>query len=402
MPKNMIQRGNNWEANLQVPADVKGILKRSVFRESCGTGDLTRAEPIAMQLVAGWKQQIAVARQNPDAAALSVYNAGLEHRAAEEAGEYADERTGMTHADAWLTNYFLDTQPPSKHSYYLNLFAGRTGLPLLAFMEQWIADEYDKPRTCTEARLAVNTLLPHMPTFNDITTVNAQRWVNSETRAKKTVQKAAGFMGSYYKWLVANEKIVPTVNPFAPGQIVYPKKLKAKQPWKPFTDKDMRLVLELVRESGDEELERVFDIARYTGMRLAEASRCERTEPEDWEGVAGLYLREAKTEAGIRWVPIARGLKLPNPLSPANDMAVGKRFGRLIRPHIGDKKKVFHSIRKWCVTKLEQADISEGIAADLVGHEKQTITFGVYSGGSSVKQLKKAVGVLEKANKALE
>ena len=37
-------------------------------------------------------------------------------------------------------------------------------------------------------------------------------------------------------------------------------------------------------------------------------------------------------------------------------------------------------------TKLEQADVSESVTADIVGHEKKTITYGLYSGGSSMAQ----------------
>ena len=48
------------------------------------------------------------------------------------------------------------------------------------------------------------------------------------------------------------------------------------------------------------------------------------------------------------------------------------------------------------MTELERAGISEGIAADLVGHEKPNITYNVYSGGSSIEQLSRAVEVLER------
>ena len=41
--------------------------------------------------------------------------------------------------------------------------------------------------------------------------------------------------------------------------------------------------------------------------------------------------------------------------------------------------------------------MSEGIAADLVGHEKQSMTYGVYSGGSKLTQLANAVAVLDEA-----
>ena len=74
--------------------------------------------------------------------------------------------------------------------------------------------------------------------------------------------------------------------------------------------------------------------------------------------------------------------------------AVGKRFGRLKRLVLQDgdsRSKCFHSIRKFVVTTLEQAGISEGIAADLVGQEKPNITYNVYSNGSSVAGLRQAI-----------
>ena len=47
---------------------------------------------------------------------------------------------------------------------------------------------------------------------------------------------------------------------------------------------------------------------------------------------------------------------------------------------------MFHSFRKTVVTLLEQAGISENLAADIVGHEKPRITRGLYSDSSSLGQ----------------
>lgn len=71
---------------------------------------------------------------------------------------------------------------------------------------------------------------------------------------------------------------------------------------------------------------------------------------------------------------------------------LGKRFGRL-KTAMGFKgrAKVFHSIRKTVRTQLEQAGVSEGMAADILGHEKQTMTYGLYSAGSSLKQKQQAM-----------
>ena len=39
--------------------------------------------------------------------------------------------------------------------------------------------------------------------------------------------------------------------------------------------------------------------------------------------------------------------------------------------------------------------MAEGITADIIGHEKQTMTYGLYSGGTSVGQRKEAVDAFE-------
>jgi hypothetical protein len=41
-------------------------------------------------------------------------------------------------------------------------------------------------------------------------------------------------------------------------------------------------------------------------------------------------------------------------------------------------------VRKTVATLLEDAGCPEGVAADLLGHDKPTITYGLYSGGSSM------------------
>ena len=55
----------------------------------------------------------------------------------------------------------------------------------------------------------------------------------------------------------------------------------------------------------------------------------------------------------------------------------------------------FHSTRKTVSTQLERAGVSEGISADILGHEKQTMTYGLYSGGSSLEQKAAAVGLID-------
>lgn len=52
---------------------------------------------------------------------------------------------------------------------------------------------------------------------------------------------------------------------------------------------------------------------------------------------------------------------------------------------------VFHSIRKTVATLLENAGVLENVAADLLGHEKPRITYGLYSGGASMEVKRAAI-----------
>jgi len=70
---------------------------------------------------------------------------------------------------------------------------------------------------------------------------------------------------------------------------------------------------------------------------------------------------------------------------------LSKRFGRMKADMGFGADQVFHSIRKTVITLMEQAGVPEGITADIVGHEKATMTYGLYSEGSSLSQKLEAI-----------
>jgi len=67
------------------------------------------------------------------------------------------------------------------------------------------------------------------------------------------------------------------------------------------------------------------------------------------------------------------------------------RFGRLKSAEGYNSHHVFHSIRKTFVTLLENAGISENVTADIVGHEKPRITYGLYSGGTALNLMRESI-----------
>jgi integrase len=70
---------------------------------------------------------------------------------------------------------------------------------------------------------------------------------------------------------------------------------------------------------------------------------------------------------------------------------IGQRFTQLKRMHGFRREIVFHSIRKTVATMLENAEVPENAAADILGHEKPRITYGLYSGGTSLALKQEAI-----------
>ena len=80
-------------------------------------------------------------------------------------------------------------------------------------------------------------------------------------------------------------------------------------------------------------------------------------------------------------------------------MPAVKRFSRYMRALgvavvvEGKRRSLinFHSFRRWFVTKAEHAGQPENIIASVVGHKRQGMTLGVYSGGPNAAQFRACV-----------
>ncbi len=166
----------------------------------------------------------------------------------------------------------------------------------------------------------------------------------------------------------------------------------------PFEPAEVVSLLEAARERGDDQLADLIRLAMYTGARREElcSLRAEHVSDGHFEIVA------SKSAAGVRTVPIHRELAqtMARLVDQSKDGyvlsglaanrngdrgdAIGKKFSRLKKAMGFDDRYVFHSIRKTVVTILENAGVPENVVADIVGHEKTTMTYGLYSGGVSL------------------
>ncbi len=164
-----------------------------------------------------------------------------------------------------------------------------------------------------------------------------------------------------------------------------------------------------------EDLTEVMLVALYTGMRLNEiaALTCDRIKEEG--GVRFIDVDDAKTPAGIRKVPLhprlgwlfararnsnGEGRVWPKFVPEGPGRKPGGDAGKLFSAHkqrlgFADRRKAFHSFRKNVVGQLERARVPQNEVAQLVGHEKQGLTFGVYGQQMSLERLAEIVALIE-------
>lgn len=401
---NINQRSNGiWQAELQVPADVRKVIGKRSFRKSLGVRDKRHAQIEAAPLLNEWQRQIDLARLDPNALLEEFAVARARDLNNQARGEKPSPDTGATQTSAYIDDYFDSVQdhlPPSELRRLMRIFDGREGIPLPTWAEQWVT-EYDRPRTRTEAKKAMSEAVEYFPTVDDLLVPNVYIWwdaMASTGLALKTAQKRTGFLSEYIKWL-KQKSLIPhdTLNPFTHPDLKWPKKLKKKQGYMPLTNDEVLVLFDAARASGDEMLAMYIDIARHTGLRLAEIGSLSDASVVNAHGIDCFRVKpEAKTEkSSNRLVPIAPALSDRYDFSEFNlsgtDNAVGKRFGRLKKTLLengGSRRKCFHSIRKTFVSICEDAEILEAKVADVVGHEKQTMTYGVYSGGTAVVKMR--------------
>jgi integrase len=151
--------------------------------------------------------------------------------------------------------------------------------------------------------------------------------------------------------------------------------------------------------------------AAYTGARREEIALLRVS---DLEGDV-LRIREGKTAAAVRSVPAhpallpvlkrlaktsSDGYLLPGLITGGEDAKrghmIGKRFSYLIRKAgFSDTALTFHTLRNAFMQRCEEAGVPESTAKLIVGHSRQSLTYGTagngYSPGVGVDTLRREV-----------
>ncbi len=423
---NIERRRNVWYATLHVPVDVQHTIGKSKFFQSLKTTDKRIAEVRAAPLIAQWKARIADARgsSDPFIDRAMMWRQELE-----------------TNPNPEAVSDFIEDEAKKleeKHGQGMgaSFHAVATGRqqPLRPLYTEWIAQLTLAPKTVGQMQSDIAHLVGHFGTIEAITPVSVREWIKKLMQDKpasqgvaatkgytsSSIKRIISFANNFWRYLQENEIASIDSNPFKVpsfakssgkkllvevAKITGASELTSKGGWIPFKPEEVVTILNAANAKGDYELSDLIQFGMYTGARIEELCALKLTECS----LSELRITDSKTEAGIRRVPVHSELiEIVKRLKETSkdgyllsgltfnkygdrSNAIGKRFGRLKKSLGFPDKKVFHSIRKTLVTMLEDAGVSENLTADIVGHEKPRITYGLYSGGHSVERMKGAI-----------
>nr|WP_211245047.1 tyrosine-type recombinase/integrase [Thalassotalea mangrovi] len=147
----------------------------------------------------------------------------------------------------------------------------------------------------------------------------------------------------------------------------------------------------------------LFELGVFTGCRISELCNLRVKNIVTQGDIIAIDIEKGKNSSATRTIPLTTelGLRVKSHAESKQDddllldltpKDASRWFSRIKRANIStDRTKCFHSFRAMFSTALQRAEVNELKAAALVGHARgKTMTYGYYSRGYELEQLKEA------------
>jgi integrase len=439
-PKDYLKlRGRTWYIQVSIPARLrKAAGGKSEYVKSLKTRDLNEAERRKHSYVAAFKRRLAslehrkAAAQAP-AELAELYEKALAWREAMEKyeGKVLLYEGGDPDKPHYATDEFLSQiaaeaedfaeQHGDKAATAFFRIAKGEGTPIREHVETWLAEESDRlaGQTIAQHRTVLRSFLSSVgegALIQDVDQRKAGEYVShlrlpTTGLSRQTAKRYVSSLSAYWKWLKARGRA--TINPWL-GQELGKKsgrgKAKGRQQWS--DDALVKVLTASYTPRYTEILHDVVRLALVTGARLDELCALRPEDVQKREDGWWLTIREGKTEAAVRDVPVhERVVHVLNrrkregqrylferlvPGGPDNKRSwnVSKAFGHYTRRlELGEERRVFHALRNTFIEVMEAAEVPESTVKLIVGHARQSMTYGRYSKGQRV-QLRDAINKL--------
>lgn len=407
------KRHNTWYARMGIPSAARPILGRIEFVKSLETTSKATAQSRAVVYIAQWKEQIAAAVSGD-----TIKQEANWWRTAYENAASNDDFDTLTLViqDRAEDIERKGSQADAKRFYEL---ATGKAVDLSEHLESWfevrkteVSEKYAYTSRQRVSRMAERFKLSTAVNRKDVIA-----WIEEQRSelAVITVRKIIKSCDEYWKYLQARELLEEGVSPFESHTIKAKPKESIYKDMQPYSKSEVVNLHRQAVSKKKDNLALAIRMGAYTGFRQDEICQLTVDDVVDVEGIRCLTLRDSKTKAGHRTVPIAEKLlPMVNELVESarqrgDDYLLpnetvdryGKRSRNMSKQFTVLKQKLgfsdvydFHSIRRTVATLLEQAQVDELHAARLLGHKIKTMSYGLYSGGASMDVLKKAVDTI--------
>lgn len=417
----LVKRRRKWWAIHDIPPKLRPVMGFNRLAQSLGTEDEKIAKRRADLLwLHDWSKRIDAARAGALEAVQgdTTFLRRLVMQTQEEderrllIDHIRDEADDRRYRALSRAGYKDEREVPEDENVpgvaeaerFFRLAAGLL-IPTSEHLEEWLSTLNNEPKTKDLKRGTITRFSETFPFIQDITRKEVQRWFNKratdEGLTTKTLNRCLSELKGYWNYLRSLELVPEEGSPFD-KLIIRGKKSTDRREFEPA---EVVKLLRAAETKEDRSLVDVITLGMWTGARIESLCKLRVSDVH----ADFLRIEDDKTPAGTRDVPIHSKLKptikrlvaeskdgfvlsglSANKYGDRSD-AVGKRFGRL-KTELGfGEAHVFHSIRKTVTTILENAGVSENVCADIVGHEKPRITYGLYSGGANLATKKKAL-----------
>lgn len=407
-------RRKRWYAVLDVPAEVRHIIGKARLVRSTLTGDPAEARRRVPVIIAQWKGEIAKARgQLPNPKDTFWQSMGDAYAQAQKSA-WADDGAAVGVVEDILEAEALKVGDPEEGGLLYRVATGQAPkrVSLGPLVDAWKDSLRTAPKTIDQAHRDMKRMSEHFQYLDALTPQRVKVWTDkllTEKATASTLERIGKACRGFWGYLQQSN----TVQMIDPDPFNGAFKLALRvavrnrtgRSGTSYTPEQLTALYVAALEKKDKPLADLIALGAYTGARIEEL--CKVTAETVKDGV--IFIGKSKTAAGIRDCPIhpsvaplvARMLKASKdgylvPSTAENQYGnrsgpLSQRFGHLKKSLGYGPKHVFHSTRNTLITLMQRAGVSEGIAADIVGHEKKTLTYGLYGSGSAEEQKLEAI-----------
>tara|TARA_R110002020_G_scaffold216777_3_gene424601 strand:+ start:1026 stop:2216 length:1191 start_codon:yes stop_codon:yes gene_type:complete len=257
----------------------------------------------------------------------------------------------------------------------------------LHVLDKWLP-EWLPTLTNRQTRLDYNrgikALMKHHPIAEDLNKDKVAKFFKTigtlEDVQKSSVEKWRSGYISLWKFLELDTEIWR-------GHDIPKTKTKEAPPLKEAWTKDEVRMLYDTAVEKNHWLKHAIWIAVYTGARQSAIANLKYN-----RDTQTITFPKAKKEPKDRTIPAHTDI-LPNLEAWVQNRKASTTISNqftLFKQSLGfGFEKDFHSFRRSLITEFENLECPENICADIVAHKKSTITYGLYSGGTSLDVMRK-------------